>query len=115
MRVDATGALGLVEHGADDVARKRPFALESRQRFDAPVDLGAHDGGEQVEAFAKQLPLRPHQSRDLGEPMTARVAAAAARPPRVLLGGRLRAALDVVVDGKEVFSHPFTVTTHAPL
>jgi len=105
MRVDAAGTLGLVEHRADDVARQRASLLERRERGDATVDVGAHVGRKRVEPFAKQLPLRAHETGDLGEPMTARVASPPARPPRVLVGREPGAAIDVVVDGEESLSH----------
>jgi hydroxyacylglutathione hydrolase len=103
--VDAARAFGLVEHGAHDVARQRALALESRERDDARIDRRANIGGERVEALAEEVPLRAHETRDLGEAMTAGVAAPPARPPGALLGRGASAPLDVVVDGQESLSH----------
>jgi hypothetical protein len=123
MRVHAARAFGLVEHGAHDVSRQGAFTLEVRELADARIDARSHVGSQRVEALAEEIPLRAHETRDLGEAMTARVAAAPARPPGALLGGGASAPLDVVVDGEEALSHEsgpagvrhFAVRTHAPL
>jgi hypothetical protein len=105
MRIDEACALALVEHGAHDVARHALLTLGGRELGDARVDLRADVRSEPVEALAKQLPLRTDEPGDLGEPMAARVAAATARPPLAVFGDRLRAPVDVVVDGEELLSH----------
>jgi hypothetical protein len=123
MRVHAAGAFRLVEHGTHDVSRQGAFTLEGRELVDARIDARAHVGSQRVEALTEEIPLRPHDTRDLGEAMTAGVAAAPARPPGALLGGGASAPLDVVVDGEEALSHEsglpvaghFAVRTHAPL
>jgi len=122
MRVHAARAFGVVEHGAHDVAGKRAFTLEERELGDARVDRRPHVVRQRVEALAKQVPLRAHHTRDLGETMTAGVAPAPARPPGALVGGGPSAPLDVVVDREESLSHAsgphgvrhFAVRTHAP-
>jgi hypothetical protein len=122
VRVDAACALALVEHRTDDVARDASLALGGRKAFDARVDLGANGRSERIEALAQQVPLGAHHARDLGEMPAARVAAASARPPVALAGGRASSPVDVVVEGEELLSHArrsaelphFAVSTHAP-
>ena len=105
MRVNEARSLALVEHGARDVARKAAFASRAGKIGDASIDACAHVGGERVEAFLQELPLGADELRHVCEAATAKVAATLARPPRIFTRGHARAALDVVVNGEQSFSH----------
>lgn len=104
MRIDAAGALALVEHRTRDVARQTFFTLRERQRCDSRVDLGACLCRERVEPFAEQVPLLANEPGDGCETMAAEIAATATRPPRMLTRGGAGTAVDVFVDGEEALS-----------
>jgi hypothetical protein len=104
MLVDEARALTLIEHRARDVARETSFSLGARKLGDASVDLGANVGSEGIQPFAKELPLCANEARHVGEAAAARIAAAPARPPRTLVGYRVRARREIIVDGEEARS-----------
>jgi hypothetical protein len=118
MGVDPADAAGFVEERTCDMAGEPSFALRSGELRNT-LEHGAADlGGEREDALLEQLPLRGNHARDIGQPPTARIATAPARPPGMGIARALGAAFDALVNGEETRPHcstaPRMVSAQAP-